>query len=120
MSPRPYRPDGQTWEVVPGNAHLHLAEHLGYLALERGDMRAAEEAARWGHDLDVGAFPDPRSSAYTHYNLGCYYARNRRSGEAAPWFEKAFGLKPDLKAWAAKDTDLDAVRTHAQISRLLA
>ena len=58
LSPRRAYPDRKTWQVVPGNTHLHLAEHLGYWHREHGDEAAAEAAAKWADELHRAAFPD--------------------------------------------------------------
>lgn len=118
-SPRPRRPQTLIWEVVPSNTHAHLAEHLGYLAEERGDTAGAEAAARWAHDLDNEAFPDPRQRGNADYNLACFYARRGRAAEALPLLRRAFGLNSSLKSWAAKDTDLEPLRASPALAELL-
>jgi tetratricopeptide (TPR) repeat protein len=119
-SPRPGRPGQLVWEVVPGNAHVHLAEHLGYLAEAHNDPDAAEAAARWAHDLDNEALPEPRQRANADYNLACYYTRRGRLDDALPLLRRAFTVNPDLKAWAQKDSDLDPVRDRAELAGVLA
>ena len=118
-SPRPGRAEQLVWETVPGNAHAHLAEHLGYLAEEGGDERAAEAEARWAHNLDTEAFPEPRQRANADYNLACYFARRGRLNDALPLLRQAFSLNPDLKSWAQKDKDLDPVRSSAELAGML-
>jgi hypothetical protein len=119
LQPRPRRPELKTWEVVPVNAHGHLAEHLDYLAQERGDATASEAAARWSRELDTTAFPDPKHRAAADYNFGCYFGRHGRAQEAATWFRSAFELNPALKDWARQDRDLDPVRGQPEIRQLL-
>jgi tetratricopeptide (TPR) repeat protein len=117
--PRPGRPQTLTWEAVPGNTHAHLAEHLGYLAEERGDAAGAEAAARWAHDLDNEAFPEPRQRGNADYNLGCYFARRGQAGQALPLLRRGFALNPSLKDWARKDADLDPLRATSELATLL-
>lgn len=118
--PRPKRPDLRTWQVVPGNAHEHLAEHLAYLAEERGDQAAAEAAARWSRDVTIEAFDDPARLAIADYNFACYFARHGRAGEALRLLRSAFAHDPGLKTWAQADRDLEPVRDQAEIRALLA
>jgi tetratricopeptide (TPR) repeat protein len=91
--PRPGRPGQEVWEAVPGNAHLHLAEHLGYLHAEAGDAAAAEAAALWAHELDNRAFPGVSARALAAYNLSCFYARAGRAAEALPHLELAVSFQ---------------------------
>jgi tetratricopeptide (TPR) repeat protein len=118
--PRPGRPQSLIWEVVPGNTHAHLAEHLGYLAEERGNAEEAEAAARWAHDLDHQAFPDSRQRGNADYNLGCYFARRGQAEQALPLLRRGFELNPSLKGFANSDSDLDPLRGTAELAALLA
>src|SRR5581483_5483740 len=50
QGPRPDRPEAPVWQIVPANAWEHLAEHLGYLREETGDLAGRDAAAEWGHE----------------------------------------------------------------------
>lgn len=119
LGPRPGRA-GALWEVVPGDGHLHTGTHLGYWLQSQGDQRAADEVQVWMHDLHVASFPTDEQRAYAAYNLGCHYALAGRADSAIPLFTKAIDLKPDLRELARTDHDLDAIRDHSAIARLLA
>jgi tetratricopeptide (TPR) repeat protein len=108
--PRPGREKDSVWEVVPGNGHLHVGEHLAYWYEAQGDDQAAEQAQLWTFEVHKAAFSDPKSMSIGTYNLGCYYARHGRSAEALPHLKRSFELNPDLKEWARKDKDLDPIR----------
>jgi tetratricopeptide (TPR) repeat protein len=108
------------WEVVPGNCHLHVAEHLVFWYEAQGDDRAAEQAQLWALEVQEAAFSDPRSRSFGTYNLACYYARNRRAAEALPHLKRSFELNPDLKEWARQDKDLDRVRDDPALRAILA
>src|SRR5260370_28117143 len=82
------------WQLVPGNGHYHLGQHLMFWHLEQGDEEAAEVAQQWVYDLDRAEFPDPKSVASTTYNMGCFYARVGRYDEALHWLKHAFDLDP--------------------------
>src|SRR2546422_10630207 len=45
VKPRPGNPNQEAWQVVPGDCHFHLGEHLGYWNSERGHAAEAEAAA---------------------------------------------------------------------------
>ena len=116
---RPGASEQEVWQVVPGNAHGHLAEHLGYWYMEAGDPGGAEAAAIWAHDLDNRAFPTRRARANAAYNLGCFYARAGRAVDALPHLQLAASLHPPIVAWARQDGDLDPVRDDPRIAVLL-
>jgi tetratricopeptide (TPR) repeat protein len=119
LAPRPGREQDKVWEVVPGNGHLHLGEHLGFWYEAQGDDRGAEQAQLWAREVNDGAFTDPKSRAFGAYNLGCYYARHGRAIEALPHLKSSFDLHPDLKEWARKDKDLDRIRDEPELRAIL-
>ena len=116
--PRPGRPGQEVWETVPGNAHLHLAEHPGYLYAEAGDAAAAETAALWAHELDNRAFPSVNARATAAYNLSCFYARAGRAADALGHLELAVSLNSHVVEWARGGADLDSVRDDPRIAVL--
>src|SRR5438445_6247278 len=117
--PRPGQESSQLWQVVPGDGHAHLGEHLMFWHLEQGDEEAAEVAQQWVYDLDRAEFPDPMSVASSTYNMGCFYARVGRDDEALHWLKHAFDLDPGLKKIAPTDTDLVRIRNHADFVALI-
>ena len=117
--PRPGRPEQQAWEVIPGDTHFHLAEHLGYWHSERGEEEAAEAAAIWAHDLNNEAFSEPAPRGYAAYNLGCFFARHGRAHDAAPYLKEGIELVPSLREWARQDADLDPIRNAPELAALL-
>jgi hypothetical protein len=113
------RPDngGPVWLVVPGNGHGHVAQHLSYLAAENGDPAGAESAAKWAHDLDAELFPGDRPIA--DYNFACFYARNGRADEALPLLQAALRARPDLRAIAVEDADIQPIHDDPRVQSLL-
>jgi hypothetical protein len=110
---------GAVWRIVPGNGHAHVAQHLSYWYIDRNDAAAAEDAAVWAHILETGLFPDPEDRAVADYNLGCFYARNRRVDEALPLIAGALRAQPDLRAWASADPDITPIRDDPRVQSLL-
>ena len=120
LKPRTRRPEQPLWQVIPGNTYFHVTEHLGYWHTERGDNAAAEDAARWGHELASTTFTEDRSRGTADYNLGCFYAARGRAEEAIPYLRSGIKLNPSLRDWAKEDTDLDPIRSRPELTRLLA
>lgn len=118
--PHPRAPRALLWQVVPGNGHAHLGEHLMFWHLEQGDEEAAEAAQQWVFELDKAEFPEPKSVAASNYNLACFYSRVGRADEALPRLKHAFELDPSLKKHAKTDTDLDRIRTDPEVAAVIA
>jgi hypothetical protein len=118
--PRPRRPGQRIWETIPGNTYFHIAEHLGWWNTERGDDLAAEDAAKWAHDLVIGVFPEESSRGNADYNLGCFYAARGRAVEAIPYLRSGLELNPLLREWARQDSDLAPIRSSTELANLLA
>jgi tetratricopeptide (TPR) repeat protein len=119
MKPRPGRESAKVLEVVPGNGHLHVGEHLGFWYEAHGDHRGAEQAQLWTLEVHEAAFTDAKSRSFGAYNLGCYYARHGRAAEALPHLKHSLELNPELKEWARSDEDLDPVRNDPQVQAIL-
>jgi tetratricopeptide (TPR) repeat protein len=117
--PHPRAEGAELWQVVPGNGHSHLGEHLMFWHLEQGDEEAAEVAQQWVYDINRTQFPEPKSVAAATYNLGCFYARVGRADEAMYRFKQAFELDPSLKKLAETDPDLDPIRHHPELAPLI-
>ncbi len=113
------RPDngGPVWRVVPGNGHGHVAQHLSYWAVDHDAPAAAEEAARWSYAIDSELFPDNQPVA--DYNFACFYARNGDADKALPLLSTALRARPDLRAFALEDVDLEPIRDDPRVESLL-
>ena len=120
LLPRPGREQDKVWEVVPGNCHMHVGEHLVFWYEAQGDDQAAERAQLWTLEVQKAAFSDPRSLSFGTYNLACYYARNSRAAEALPHLKRSFELNPDLKEWARLDKDLERMREDPALRAIFA
>jgi hypothetical protein len=113
------RPDngGPVWRVVPGNAHSHVAQHLSYWAVDHGDPEGAEAAAKWGYALDSELFPENQPVA--DYNFACFYARNGNAEAALPLLSASLRARPDLRAFALEDVDIEPIRADPRVQSLL-
>jgi tetratricopeptide (TPR) repeat protein len=119
VKPHPRSPNALLWEVVPGNGHYHLGQHIMFWHLDQGDEEPAEAAQQWVYELDRTEFPEPKSVAASTYNLGCFYSRVGRADEALYRFKQAFDLDPALKNVARTDPDLDRMRNHPELVALI-
>src|ERR1700736_937328 len=120
VKPHPRAPRAPLWQVVPGNGHYHLGQHIMFWHLDQGDEEPAEAAQQWVYELDRTEFPEPKSVATSTYNLGCFYSRVGREDEALYRFKQAFELDPALKKVAETDPDLDRMRSHPELVALIA
>jgi len=105
----PRHPESQIWEAVPG-AVGHAGTHIWSWLLDLGDEKRAMEVARWSTDVEGRFFSTPEKLAESRYNLACVYARLGKAEEALPLLRESFQAKPELRAWARKDRDLDPIR----------
>jgi hypothetical protein len=108
---------GAVWQVVPGNGHGHVAQHLSYWATDHGDPEGAEDAARWGYALDSELFPE--AQPISDYNFACFYARNGHADQALPLLAAALRSRPDLRAFAREDADIEPIRDDPRLQSLL-
>jgi hypothetical protein len=102
------------WQIVPDHAH-HLAEHLVYCQTDAGNDIGAEQAAIWAYEIATAPSLGDRYRGVADYNLGCFYAVRARFDEAMPNLLRGLELRPDLRDWAKQDTDLELIRSRADL-----
>ena len=115
--PHPLREGRKLVDESPAD---HVGAHLMWAYLDAGDEKAAEAVQLWARELSNRMFDDPRSRGVASYNVGCFYARVRRAGEAVPLLREGMELSPQLKDWAKQDPDLDPIRDDPRVIELLA
>jgi hypothetical protein len=109
----------QLWLQLIVRGFWHPAGHLGSYYLSHG--QAARAVALAEQSLATAAFlgaPDP-ARGMASYNLACAQAGAGLLDEAAATVTEAVALNPDVRANAARDTDLAAVRERGLLSALL-
>jgi len=110
----------QLWLQIIVRGFWHPAGHLGEYYIRHG--QAAQAVALAEHLMAaagyVGAPAQARGMA--SYNLACAYAAANQIGAAATAVEAAVALNADLRANAARDPDLAAVRDGGGLATVLA
>lgn len=115
----PYAPNERIWQTVTGIPY-HTGEHLTYVYQDSGDDSRLEATHRWLRDIYAAVAPDARHRANADYNLACFYAKRGRVEEALPLLRDSLEGNDQLREWAGKDSDLDAIRADLAVRELLA
>jgi tetratricopeptide (TPR) repeat protein len=110
VQPRSPGSEVAVWRLVPGSGSEHAGLHVAYWHLERGDLAAADAAARRVHEVETTCVDDVRHGAGATYNLGCFLATTGRPDEALALVRQALDQAPDLRDWAEQDPDLVSIR----------
>jgi len=97
--------------LAPQSVAAH--NNYGNLLVVQERYAEAEPEYRKAMELDP-AHPKP------YYNLGCLYCLQGRSEEALALVKEAFALDDDLREYAGRDRDLDALRDHPEFIEALA
>jgi tetratricopeptide (TPR) repeat protein len=109
-TPRPGDSEPPVWWFVSGCGWGHVAQHLVYWSLERGDQAAAELVAGRVYEIDRASFDDPEYLGAATYNAGCLYAIAGRPDEALALVNQALTEDPSRREWAREDPDLVSIR----------
>jgi hypothetical protein len=89
---------GQPYEISPWE-HSHSAKRLA----DAGDPDAAA-------DLMLETLADYPGNAHVLYNTACFEALAGRRDDALAHLNEAVERQPEMRDWAAKDSDFDAIR----------
>ena len=89
----------------PGAAGPPSPFEYWYLAEAESDPRNRYEVAAEG----LEHYPD---NPNLHYNLACYAALAGEDDKALEHLHVAFEKRPESRQWAAKDSDLDSIRSR--------
>jgi tetratricopeptide (TPR) repeat protein len=107
-----------TAEAILRNSYIHPRNHIVAYLNENGEPAAAqqlqEDAA--SEMREVAAPPSALGAAL--YNLACVRVAQDRTDEALELLIEAFPMRPDLKAGAAKDEDLEALHDNPAFKAL--
>jgi hypothetical protein len=118
-SRNPWLRGRQLWLQLIVRGFWHPAGHLGGYYLSHGQAaRAVTLAEQAAEAATVLGAPDP-ARGMASYNLACAEAGAGLLEEAAATIAEAVALNPDVRANAARDTDLAAVRERGLLTALL-
>jgi len=110
----------QLWLQIIVRGFWHPAGHLGEYYVHHG--QAGQAVALAEHAVAVAGYlgAPPPARGMASYNLACAYAAADRLDAAAAALEAAMALNGDLRANAARDTDLAGVRDSGWLTTALA
>ena len=118
-SRNPWLRGRQLWLQLIVRGFWHPTGHLGDYYARHGQaeraMTLAEQAVTTSATLGV---PDP-ARGMASYNLACAQAGAGLLNDAAATVAEAVALNPDLRANAARDSDLAVVRDRGLLTALL-
>ncbi len=113
----PYLKGRSLLDRALGTECYHVVAHISDYYLKQGFYdKAAGMQEEYAQKLL--AFPGWDANAY--YNLACFYSLNGKLEKAFGNLELAFKVKPDLKEWAKKDSDIDPLRQQPEYQSLIA
>jgi len=119
-SRHPWLRGRQLWLQLIVRGFWHPAGHLGGYYLIHGQAaRAVTLAEQAALAAAVLGAPDP-ARGMASYNLACAQAGAGLLEEAAATVTEAVALNPDVRANAARDSDLATVRDRGLLAALLA
>jgi tetratricopeptide (TPR) repeat protein len=108
-----------TTDAVLGNSYTHPRIHIYEYLRENGDIdravRLLEEAVPEMRE----ASSNPLVHGTALYNLACVRAHQGRLDEAIDNLQQAFSMRPEMKAAAAKDSDLASLRDDPRFQEAL-
>jgi len=108
-----------TSEAVLRNSFTHPRTHIAGYYRENGEVdRARHVTEDTVEELRAADAPHVVLGAAL-YNLAVVHAGEGRSDEALALLKEAFPMRPDIKAAAAADTDLDPLRKDPRLEALL-
>ena len=108
-----------TTDAVLGNSYTHPRNHMFQYLMENGDPEGACRLAEDALPEMLAASQNPAVHAIAHYNVACARVVQGRVGEALSELEEAFAKRPELRAHAAQDSDLAALRDDPRFQEMV-
>ena len=108
------------WESIVGSAYTHKLMHYAQFFMERG--RKIEASHLWSEwaglvsPLDAG----PEWQGGVHYNAACGMALAGDHEGALEKLRQGLELRPGLKAWSRRDSDLEILHELPEYKELYA
>ena len=108
-----------TTDAVLGNSYTHPRNHIFEYLRENGDVEGAWRLVGAAVPEMLAASENPAVHATAHYNLACALVLRGTLDAAISELEEVFRLRPELKAHAAQDSDLGALRDDSRFQELV-
>ena len=108
-----------TTEAVLRNSYMHPRVHLFEYWKENGDQDRANRLFEAAADDMRAASAPPLLMATAMYNLACARAHQGRVDDAIASLEEALRIRPEMKASASTDGDLDGLRDDPRFQDLV-
>ena len=108
-----------TTEAVLRNSFTHPRTHIAEYYRENGEVERARRVTEQTVD-ELRAAEAPRLAlGAALYNLACGRVAEGRSEDALALLKEAFPMRPDMRAAAAEDSDLGALRDDVRFQELV-
>ena len=104
------------WKLVICDGYEHAIQHLSGFYLKRENVARATEVQMAAVEAMAKFFMDTEYYSYALYNLGCLYAKTKRTKEASYVLCEALELNPDLVAEFQQDPELALLRAAGQVT----
>ena len=108
-----------TTDAVLGNSYTHPRNHMFQYLMENGDPQGACRLFEDALAEMLAASQNPAVHAVAYYNVACARAVQGRVDEALSELDEAFARRPELRALAAQDSDLAALREDPRFQEMV-
>ena len=108
------------WEAIVGNAYTHKLSHYSEFYQEGG--RVDEASRLWSDWAETVSplDPGPEWQGGVHYNAACSLALAGDTEGALTELQKGLELRPSLKTWSRRDSDLESLHDLPEYKELFA
>ena len=101
--------DSTTVLVIGGERDTIRPSAFEYYFIAQASINAGDPQA--AYDIAAAGLADHPDNASLQYNLACYAALAGKDEPALEHLSRAFELDPKTRDWAARDSDLDTIRS---------
>jgi hypothetical protein len=112
--------DRKVWESLVGSAYTHKLAHYAELYADRGQQESTSRLwSEWAglvSPLDDGA----EWQGGVHYNAACSLALAGDRPGALKELERSLELRPSLRSWSRRDSDLESLHDLPEYKALYA
>ena len=107
------------WKRTLHNGYFHPHWHMAFWFSKHGELDRGKQLMETVTDR-MGSLDESATwRGQSIYNLACYYSLSGQRDKALDALEGAFDWYPDMKGWAAQDSDLEPLREQARFRSLI-